>query len=89
MSGAVDVLAMLKQGAQVAEHNGFKGDARDFERAHAAVAELIEAAAALADSQGGPWERGNAYISARGAGNMNAAMKKVRAAVANVQGVQP
>ena len=51
-----------------------------------ALLELIEAATALVDSQGGPWERGNAYISARGAENMNASMKKTRAAIARVQG---
>lgn len=46
------------------------------------VTALVEAAAELLKSQGGPWERGNAYISARGAQNLNAAMAKTRAALA-------
>ena len=57
------------------------------EEARAAVAELVEAARALADSQSRLWERGNAYISARGAQEMNAARDRTRAALARVGGV--
>lgn len=68
-------------------HGGCTEDAtRDAEDAKRAdVRELAEAARALADTQSRLWERGNAYISAKGAAEMNAARDRVRDALARLE----
>lgn len=42
MTGGVDVAVMLKKAEQEAEHNGLKGDARDYKLAGAAYVALLE-----------------------------------------------
>lgn len=76
----------LIQLARAAEASGDFARAAELNEARATAADLDEAARELLGSQSGPWERGNAYISARGAQNMNAAMKKTRAVLVRMNG---
>lgn len=71
---AVDVLGMLELAYAVAKQSGLQGDARDYMLAHAAVAELIEAARPYA----GP------TLKDRKARDL----KRLRAALARCKGAQ-
>ena len=91
MSGPVDVLAMLKQAAQVAEHNGLRGDARDFERAHAVVAELLDAEREVRAAYAAFPKAGTATTAQLDevAARLNAALRRRAAAFDQVQEVEP